>query len=239
MAIKNWSIIKNLTSQYTGENYLSLLKGTGREFVVNFILTSEVVNPAVPAFSPPPPPGLQYQADREAQIRAYAETLPHYELQLWERTADGTFFRKNFPIFKYFPDHQLDIYPLLWSTSEAGVGEKELLLKFKAGLLPTADDKITVSLDYYTSQVDEIWFSLNIPANTEVDFQLPDNYVGYSFKQRLGSQPLRWALAQGYVLGNQYDTLDPSFEEIREDVIDQKIYFACEASTVVLLKVWK
>jgi hypothetical protein len=239
MAIKNWSIIKSLTSQYTGENYCSLLKGTGREFVVNFVLTSEVNNPALPAFAPPSPPGLQYQADREAQIREYAANLAHYNLQLWERTSEGIFFRKNLPIYKYFPDHQLDIYPLLWSTTEAGIGEKELLLKFENNtVLPTVADKISVSLDYYTSQVNEVWFSVDIPAGQEISFQLADNYQGYSFKQRLGSSPLRWALAEGLVLTTGYDILDPAFEQTRDDVIDKKIFFWCEVATVVLIKVW-
>ena len=94
---------------------------------------------------------LQYQADRQAQLRAYAESIAHYRLQLWERTAEGTFYRKTFPIFKYFPDHQLDIFPLLWVTTEAGIGDKELLLKFDGTVLPITDDKISVCLDYYCS----------------------------------------------------------------------------------------
>lgn len=239
MSVRHHSVIKPLTASHTGQNFLSLLVGTGREFVVNFSLTAEIVNPAIPAFLPPSPDGLQYEADRQAQIREYAESIAHYTLQLWERTSEGTFYRKNFPIFKYFPDHQLDLYPLLWSTTEAGVGDKELLLKFKDGsTLPVAEDNIVVSLDYYTERIDEIWFSVDIPANTEVNFQLPDNYFGYSFKQRLGTQPLKWALIQGAVTSTGYDVLDPSFEEIREDVKDSQIFFACEVSTVVLIKIW-
>ena len=146
-------------------------------------------NQAIPSFSPDAPDGLQYEADRQTQLRAYAEKIPHYS-NYGRRLLMAFFTVKSFPLFKYFPDHQLDIYPLLWSTTEAGIGDKKLLLKFKNGsLLPKADDKIVVSVDYYTDQADrEIWFTLKVPQNTLI-FSFQTIILSIHLSRRQESSP--------------------------------------------------
>jgi hypothetical protein len=240
MGIEYKTSIKKLTAANTGTNYVELLSGTGSEFVTNFFVTAEIKNTAMAAYVPPPPPGLQYEADRQVQLRLYAEEASQIRLDLYMQVDGQVFKKKTVPLFKIFPDHTVDLYPLLWATDEAPIGTIKLLCSLNPDFsLPTTQDEIIVSVDYYKSNVNSnTWFTLPLTANTETFIQLPDNCYYFEFKQINGTMPLKWGFNPGILTGSNHDILNVEFEENLENVNNNKVYFACEVSTVVLVKAW-
>jgi hypothetical protein len=232
--------VKKLTASTTGTNYIELLAGTGSEFVTNFFVTAEIKNPDMAAYVPPSPPGLQYEADRQVQLRLYAEDADQIRLDLYMEIDGQIFKKKTVPLFKIFPDHTVDLYPLLWATDEAPIGTVKLLCSLSPDFqLPTTADEITISIDYYKSGVNSnTWFTLPLIANTEAFIQLPDNCYYFEFKQINGTEPLKWGFSSGILSGSTYDILNIGFEENIENVNNNKVYFACDVNTVVLVKAW-
>lgn len=232
--------IKTLTATNVGTNYVELLSGTGSEFVTNLFVTAEMKNPSMGAYVPPSPDGLQYEADRQTQLRLYAETASQVRLDVYMQIDGQVFKKKTIPLFKIFPEHTVDLYPLLWATDEAPIGTVKILCSLNSDfLLPTTQDIITVSIDYYKSTVNSnTWFTLPLTANTESAIQLPDNCYYFEFKQINGTMPLKWGFSSGILAGSRHDILNVEFEENVENVNNNKVYFTCEVDTVVLVKAW-
>lgn len=240
MGVEYKTSIKKLTASNTDTNYVELLNGTGNEFVTNFFVAAEIKNSAMGAYNPPPPPGLQYEADREIQLRLYAEEANQMRLNLYMQIDGQIYQKKTVPLFKIFPDHVIDLYPLLWATDEAPIGTTKLLCSLDSSFwLPTNQDEVTVSIDYWKSSTNSnTWFTLPLTANTEAFVQLPDNCYYFEFKQVNGVEPLKWSFNPGILTGSNYDVLNIEFEENIENVNNNKVYFACAVNTVVLIKAW-
>lgn len=185
MGVEYKTSIKKLTADNTGTNYVELLNGTGNEFVTNFFVSAAITNTAMGAYNPPSPPELQYEADRQVQLRLYAETVNQMRLNLYMQVDGQIYQKKTVPLFKIFPDHTIDLYPLLWATNEAPIGTTKLLCSLNPDFwLPTSQDEVIITVDYYKSNVNSnTWFTLPLAANTEAFVQLPDECYYFEFKQ--------------------------------------------------------
>jgi hypothetical protein len=234
--VTNKTAYTKLTSTHIGSNYATVMTSSGQDYITNWTITASIKNPLIQEYSPPPADGLQYEVDRQAQLRAYAQSISFYQLGLYCRKQGQIFLRKIIPLYKYFPDHQIDLFPLLWQSAQGILEEgEELLLKFESSPLPAAEDSILSVINYFTlnTTVVTTWFSVVLPALTEVAQTLPDGCYQVTFKQiKSPTSKLYYSFAPtGY-----RDELNIDYERTELISNNKSIFFFCEQPTTVLIK---
>lgn len=240
--IENKTSYVKLTAAHINNNFALCLKGSGKDYITEFKITAIIENPAIDLYSPPPPNDLQYDYDRQAQLRAYAQSIKYYLIGIYSRKNNDLFLRCTVPLYKIFPCYEVDLFPKLWSSSQ-GIIEKdeELLIKFQnTNFLPTAADSIICSLSLFTVGTNTVstWFEISLPAKTEVRQILPLNSYEVNFKQ-IGTPQSK--LFYSFLPNVPKDELNPEFdrtEAVPNPYSNNSIYFYCENQTKVMLKVY-
>ena len=237
--VTNKTAYTKLSSTHTGGNYATVMTGSGQDYITNWAITASISNPLIQEYSPPPANGLQYEVDRQAQLRAYAQSITFYRLGLYVRKQGQIFLRKIIPIYKYFPTHEIDLFPLLWKSAQGILEEgEELLLKFENGSpLPTAEDSILSAINYFTLNTNVVttWFTIDLPDLTEIGQLLPDGCYQVTFKQiKSPSSKLYYSFTPNAVSRDELNIDYERTESIPNN--SRSIFFLCEQPTTVLVK---